>query len=184
MQYDRIVELVQGTTPDSFLLTPQILLELHRLAIQDIYSCAGRFRTGPVTLSDGRHSPPPYQQVPPLVDEMCQYVNDDQTRSPIHLAAYLMWRHNWIHPFFGGNGRTSRAVSYLVLCSKLGYILPGQKTVTDQIVANRGPYHEALHAADDAARDGITDVSKMEEMLSNMLAAQLYYLHQRATGMQ
>jgi hypothetical protein len=31
----------------------------------------------------------------------------------IHLAAYLMWRLNWIHPFADGNGRTARMTSYV-----------------------------------------------------------------------
>ena len=42
--------------------------------------------------------------------------------------------------------------------------------------------YEALHTADDAWRVNNLDVSRMEEMLSNMLAAQLYFLHQKATG--
>ena len=54
-------------------------------------------------------------------------------KPPIHLAAYTMWRVNWIHPFAGGNGRTSRAVSNLVLCARLGYRLPGTLTVPEQI---------------------------------------------------
>jgi len=140
LQYDCVVELIQSSTPSTFSLTPEILRELHRLAIQDIYTCAGRFRNGPVQLSDGRHTPPPHEEILTLVEEMCRYVNEGNNKSPVHLAAYLMWRHNWIHPFFGGNGRTSRAVSYLVLCAKLGYVLPGERTITDQIVGNRQPY--------------------------------------------
>ncbi|MBL8221394.1 MAG: Fic family protein, partial [Bryobacterales bacterium] len=34
----------------------------------------------------------------------------------------VMWRLNWIHPFFGGNGRTARSASYLVLCASLNSI--------------------------------------------------------------
>jgi Fic family protein len=84
-----------------------------------------------------------------------------------------MWRINWIHPFSGGNGRTSRAVSYLALCAKLGYRLPGANTIPDQIVANRKPYYAALDVADSAYSQGKNDVSAMEELLSNLLAIQL-----------
>src|ERR1700691_2453032 len=42
----------------------------------------------------------------------------------IHLAAYILWKLNWIHPFADGNGRTARAVSYAVLCIKLDGLLP------------------------------------------------------------
>jgi Fic family protein len=48
--------------------------------------------------------------------------------TPIHLAAYLMWRLNWIHPFADGNGRTSRIISYVVLSIRAGAILPGTPT--------------------------------------------------------
>lgn len=84
-----------------------------------------------------------------------------------------MWRVNWIHPFAGGNGRTSRAVSYLVLCSKLGFRLPGTNTIPEQIVANRQPYYSALDAADAAWADGRIDVSEMEQLLAEMLSNQL-----------
>jgi hypothetical protein len=44
-----------------------------------------------------------------------------------------MWRTNWVHPFDDGNGRTARAASYLVLCVKLGYRLPGKKSLIDLV---------------------------------------------------
>jgi hypothetical protein len=105
--------------------------------------------------------------VPELVEDMCDYVNDHWNEStPIHLAAYLMWRLNWIHPFADGNGRTSRIVSYVVLSIRAGAILPGTPTIPDQIVDNRKPYFDALDAADLAFRGGNIDVSKMEELLA------------------
>ena len=84
-----------------------------------------------------------------------------------------MWKVNWIHPFSGGNGRTSRAVSYLVLCARLGYQLPGTDTIPEQIVSNREPYYQALDAADAASASGVVDVSVMEQLLADMLANQL-----------
>jgi Fic family protein len=102
--------------------------------------------------------------VPELVEDMSDYVNGHWNEStPIHLAAYVMWRLNWIHPFADGNGRTSRVVSYVVLSIRAGAILPGMPTIPDQIVDNRKPYFDALEAADAACRDGRIDVSKMED---------------------
>lgn len=104
---------------------------------------------------------------------MCDYVTSNWARSPLHLSSYMMWRVNWIHPFNGGNGRTSRAISYLVLCARLGYRLVGTNTIPEQIVANRQPYYAALDAADDAYAEGKIDVSAMESLLGQMLAVQL-----------
>jgi Fic family protein len=98
------------------------------------------------------------------------------------LAAFVLWRLNWIHPFTDGNGRTSRAASYLVLCCRIGWVLPGKRTIPDQIAENKLPYYQALEEADDAERSGQVDLTKTETMLSMMLARQLYAVHTDATG--
>jgi Fic family protein len=163
-------------------LTPDIILELQRLGINQIYSCAGMFRDDVVGIAGVAHLPPDHQQVNALVTEMCDYVNASWHKPAIHLAAYLMWRVNWIHPFFGGNGRTARATAYLVLCARLGFTLPGTKTIPDLIVADRDPYYEALRQADKAWAAGSVDVSMMESLMSSLLAQQLADVHRQATG--
>ncbi len=180
MQYDYVVNLVQ-TSESRFSLTIPIICELQRLAIQDVYACAGKFRDCPIEITNTPHKPPASEMVQELCEQMCVYVSSNWNRSAIHLAAYVMWRHNWIHPFRGGNGRTSRAASYLVLCTKLGYVLPGTPTIPQQIETNRELYYAALRAADEAlAATGSPDVRAMEQLLASMLARQLYELHQRA----
>jgi Fic family protein len=171
-----------------FALTPETLLELHRLAIQDLYICAGNFRNSNVVLvrngviDNDKHQPPEWQRVGNFVQEMCKYVNENFGKSGVHLAAYTMWRHNWIHPFKGGNGRTSRGLSYLVLNVRLGFNLPGENTIAQQIETDRSAYYDALEAADEADKKGVLDVSVMEELISNMLAAQLLSVHKKAVG--
>jgi Fic family protein len=128
-------------------------------------------------------SPVGAHMVRELVEDMCDYINDHWNEStPIHLASYLMWRLNWIHPFADGNGRTSRIVSYVVLSIRAGSILPGTPTIPDQIVDNRKPYFDALDAADLAFRDGKIDVSKMEELLGSLLANQLAQFYKSVGG--
>ncbi len=189
LQFDEVKKLVAASRSE-FKLTPEVLLQLQYLAIHDIYSCAGKFRTGPVYLlrSDPDptlHQPGPWEEVPGHVEEMCKYVNSNFGKSAVHLSAYVMWRHNWIHPFFGGNGRTSRAAAYLVLCARLGYDLPGSPTVPQQIAdvpVSRDRYFKALMAADASDRNGRLDVSMMEDLVSDCLAAQLLSIHQQAAA--
>lgn len=108
------------------------------------------------------------------MDDLADWVNDNfATATALHLCAYVMWRLNWIHPFTDGNGRTSRAVAYLVLCAKLGDRLPGRNTVPEQIAANRTPYYEALESADAAETAGKLDLSALEDLLKSQLAVQL-----------
>lgn len=166
-------------------LAPELLLKLQELAVNQIYRCAGFFRDGPVFLEGGTHKPPPHEQVPELVNAMCAHVNDNWVSStPLHVAAYLMWRMNWIHPFYGGNGRTARAISYLMLCVKLGFALPGEKTIPEFIAEERTPYYKALRDADAAWETGLLDVSSMESLVSSLLAKQLVQIHEKATGRQ
>ena len=113
---------------------------------------------------------------------MCEYVNANWKKDAWLLASYLMWRLNWIHPFEDGNGRTSRAVSYLVLCLKLGVRLPGHKTIPEFIAENKGPYYAAIDQADAAAKDGRIDVTAMEEILKEALAKQLADFADTVTG--
>src|SRR5262249_23742944 len=141
----------------------------------------GAFRLQPIAITESKHTPPEWPEVPAHIDDMCDYINDNwETHSAIHLSAYGMWRLNWIHPFTDGNGRTSRIISYLVLCSKLGYRLPGTKTISERIAENKGPYYDALDAADAAWREGRVDVSKMEELLTQELGTQLVSVYNAA----
>jgi hypothetical protein len=91
-----------------------------------------------------------------------------------------MWRLNWIHPFIDGNGRTTRAVSYYVLCVKLGFRIPGVKTIPQMVAENKNPYYKSLEAADGAEGKGDLDVSGMNVLLKDLLAAQMLEAIERA----
>jgi fido (protein-threonine AMPylation protein) len=49
--------------------------------------------------------------------------------APTALSAFVLWRLNWIHPFDDGNGRTARALAYLVACCRLGFDLPSKHPI-------------------------------------------------------
>jgi Fic family protein len=172
LQFDEVLKLIDQAK-NGFTLRPSTIQRLQRMAIQDIYTCAGNYRTGPVFIKGTTHQPPQAHEVAECTEELCEYVNSNWDHTALHLSAYVMWRLNWIHPFAGGNGRTSRAVSYLVLCARLGYRVSGTDTIPEQIVANRQPYYEALDAADAAWAQNIVDVSAMERLLEHALAVQL-----------
>lgn len=180
LQFDEVLRIAEtAIKTGQFQLTPETVKELNRLAVQNIRRSAGQFRTIPISITNTEHQPPPANQVSSHVVEMCDYVNQqwrkrgDDLQDALHLAAYVMWRLNWIHPFRDGNGRTSRAVSYLVLTVRLRQILGGQPTIADQIVDNKDPYYKALDDADAAWKDGRLDLSTMENLLNRLLENQL-----------
>lgn len=157
-----------------FRLRTSQILQLHYFALDGIHRFAGAFRNTPVEISSSKHRPPDHFFVPEEVEHMCSYVNENWSKSALHLAAFVLWKLNWIHPFADGNGRTSRAVSYVVLSIRLNSVLPGFPTIPDQIASDKNPYYEALEAADEVWLESKSiDVSALEDMLSGMLAKQL-----------
>ncbi len=124
-----------------FTLHPSLIRQLHKEAVNGLEPDAGEWRTGKVGIHESLHQPPGPHLVPNLVQEMCDYINNNwHEETPFHLSAYAMWRLNWIHPFTEGNGRTSRIVSYLVLSVCLGYELPGVPSIPQQIQDDRTHY--------------------------------------------
>ena len=185
-QADAVTKYVEEALAggSSFKLLPSMLLNLNRCALEGINNYAGNYRPSEIYIHGSKHKPPPRTEVASRVEELCEYVNEQiAEKSAIHLAAYVMWRINWVHPFDDGNGRTARAASYLVLCVKLGYRLPGKKSLVDLIVGNKPPYWAALEAADAAwADNGRIDVSALEDLLENLLGAQLVSVLEDAKG--
>ena len=179
-QMAQVVEMIEyHLDPERpFRFRPSHLLTLQRTALLGLTGYAGNWRPSGIEIKGSRHTPPDAHRVPELVEDLCDYVNQKWTeKSPLHLAAYVMWKLNWIHPFTDGNGRTSRAAAYLVLCLRLGYLLPGRLTIPDQIATNRKPYYEALEAADAVWSTGIVNLTAMKKLLGGMLATQLVAVH-------
>ena len=180
-QFDLVIRMVETFVESErqpFKFRHSHLLSLHREGLAGISGYAGNWRPSDIEIRGSKHKPPAAWEVPERIDELCDYVNEKwNEKSPIHLASYVMWRLNWIHPFTDGNGRTSRAASYMILCVKLGYVLPGKDTIPEQIAVDRTPYYKALEAADDAWEQGKIDLTAMKNLLSAMLAKQLYEIH-------
>ena len=174
-QFDEAIEQIEYWLQPghAFRLRPSSILSLNRRALEGISTFAGVYRPAAIAIQGSAHNPPGAHLVPELIEQLCDFVNENWSNSAIHLAAYLLWRMNWIHPFADGNGRTARAVSYVVLCVRLGYRLPGTTTIPELISRDKQPYYRALEAADKSISQGSADVSGMEQLLEELLASQL-----------
>lgn len=172
-QYDLLANCIEiGQKQGPFALDKYVLWALNHAAVANISQFGGRFREEPIYV--GNHIPPHFDSVPDLMDRFISFIHENwDNLSPTQLAAYGLWRLNWIHPFIEGNGRTARAVCYYLLCVKYGGLLPGDKIVPERIRENRTPYYEALKAADRAWADGNLDLSELEAYLANLLDQQL-----------
>jgi Fic family protein len=184
-QFTLALDIIRAHVKDTerpFKLRAGPILQLHKVALDGLHRLAGTFRNTAVKIHGSVHQPPEPVHVADEVQDLCEYVNKNWNKNAVHLAAYVLWKMNWIHPFADGNGRTARAVSYVVLSIKLDSLLPGTPTIPEQIAAYKDPYYKALEEADKAWAGNEIDVSALETLLGDMLAKQLLNAAKEAAG--
>lgn len=187
-QFNLALEIIRAHIKDEerpFRLRSSLILQLHQAALEGLHSLAGTWRNTSVKIGGSAHQPPEAAFVSEEIELMCSYVNEHwNNKSAVHLCAYVLWKLNWIHPFSDGNGRTARAVAYVVLSTKLDSLLPGSPTIPEQIAGDKKPYYEALEAADSNLKSEKIDVGDLEKMLEGMLAAQLLNAAKEASSVE
>lgn len=173
-QYDLLTNCIEiGLHQGPMALDKYTLWSLNHVAVANISQFGGRFREEPIYVGD--HIPPHFNTVPDLMDRFISFIHENwHTQTPTQLAAYALWRMNWIHPFIEGNGRTARAICYYVMRVRSGMILPGRKIVPERIRENRAPYYAALKAADRAWDGGNLDLSEMEAYFGGLAPGSAY----------
>jgi Fic family protein len=172
-QYDLLANCIEiGIIKGPEALDKYTLWALNHVAVANIAQFGGRFREEPIYV--GNHIPPHFREVPELMDRFLSFIHENwYAARETQLAAYALWRLNWIHPFVEGNGRTARATAYYILCARSGRLLSGSRIVPERIRDNRGPYVQALRAADRAWDAGNLDVSELENYIAQLLQEQL-----------
>jgi Fic family protein len=96
-----------------------------------------------------------------------------ESADAVTLAAFVLWRLNFIHPFINGNGRTARAASYFVLCVKANAWLPGTTILPELLRIHRDEYVKALVHADASAKNGALDLVPLHTLIVTLLEEQL-----------
>lgn len=172
-QYELLTNCIEiGLKKGAIAFDKYLLWALNHVAVANISQFGGRFRREPIYIGD--HRPPHFKDVDEWMDRFISTVQENwYIWTETELAAYGLWRLNWIHPFIEGNGRTARATCYYLLCVRSGALLPGRKILPERIKDNRSDYVSALVAADAAWDDGHLDFSEMEEFLARLVEAQL-----------
>ncbi|MHB8789216.1 MAG: Fic family protein [Desulfobulbaceae bacterium] len=117
-----LFDLTDRKTPAS--LSEKIIRELNGIVMHDIdHEWAGRYRNSNVIIGGASHAPPEAIEVPRLIHELIKWTKEEgQKLHPIERAALLHHRLVFIHPFFDGNGRTTRLAMNIILL-RAGYPL-------------------------------------------------------------
>ena len=108
---------------------------------------AGRFRTIPVWISDGRsaepvYTPPDHDKVPGLVGELVEHLQDSEAPAPV-IASLAHVRLAGIHPFKDGNGRTSRVIAAMAMY-RGGYRAPEFTSLEEWWGSHRAAYYASF----------------------------------------
>ncbi|GGD48392.1 Fic family protein [Pseudoxanthomonas indica] len=172
-QYDFLLSIVEmATAVGRPFLSEHVIKALNFQAITCLHTNAGEYRPCQVTV--GTHTPPEHYRVDALMEDFVNYVNRHWSESDaVALAAFVLWRLNFIHPFINGNGRTARAACYFVLCLHLGQLLPGSTILPELIKRDRAEYVAALQAADLSLSTGQLDLAALHQFLEDRIQEQI-----------
>lgn len=104
------------------------------------------------------------------MDEFVNSVNRHWDRNDaLVLAAFVLWKMNYIHPFVNGNGRTARALSYYVLCVKVGGLINTTPLLPEIIRQNRSELVGILKRIDASLLTGQLDIEPMRSFIERLL---------------
>ena len=158
-----------------FRIDREFLCNLNFYAVQYLSVQPGKYREHyNVTVS--RHIPPDWSQVEARMDQFWNNLARLWSRmGAIATAAYALWAVNNIHPFAEGNGRSSRALCYFILCHRLGMWLPGDTTIMELIRNSNRPEYCGILAKMDATidADGLADLTEMTAFLDRLMLQQI-----------
>jgi Fic family protein len=173
-QLDYIAYLVNGLHIRE--IRESHIRELHSLCVREIYPCGGQYRNAVmrVRIEGSKHKIPHESRVPALIWDLVETINHPpRAWDYMDPAAHALWCLNWIHPFAGGNGRTARALAYLVVCVHFESTFPGVPSMPAIIAQRRNDYMRCLRAADQSATGHGANVSQMSIFLMDAFIEQL-----------
>lgn len=119
---DYLYSLVEKDHKQTF--SESTIRNLHKIVVLETEKeWAGRYRNGNVIIGGADHQPPDQMEIPRMMHELMVWFKENKNKlHPVELAALFHHKLVYIHPFFDGNGRTSRLVMNLLLMSH-GYPL-------------------------------------------------------------
>lgn len=158
---------------DRPFLSQTVIKAINFHAIVCLHVNAGEYRPCEVHVtgqdSGVEFEPPQHFRVNALMDDFVNTVNRYwQEMDAIQLAAYVLWRINWIHPFINGNGRTARAASFFVLCVKANVWVGRREILPELLRQNRSLYVDGLRQADAIANES-GDIAQIVAPISDVI---------------
>ncbi len=138
---DYLYELIERDKKNT--VSEKFIRSLNQIVMRDIdREWAGKYRNSAVIIGGADHRPPEALEIPKLMRNLIDWVGDNKKEThPVELASILHHKLVYIHPFFDGNGRTSRLAMNIILMQS-GFPL------VIVLKSDRKKYYQTLSLAD------------------------------------
>ena len=148
--YFKVLDYIETVASNTMVFTHDIILKMHYITINGILEgdLKGKYRIQQNVVmnsstGDIEYMPPPYDEVPGLMDQLVKFLNNSSYMHPVLKAAIAHYEFVRIHPFMDGNGRVARALAMLVLYVK-GYDLRKLFALEEYYERDRQNYYAAI----------------------------------------
>ena len=135
------------------------------------------WRDGPVQVVSGRQEvvyvAPDADKIRPMLDDLFAFLQMDDVHPVIKACAVHIYFVT-IHPLFDGNGRTARALAYMILL-QAGYDFFRQVPISGLLVQERSKYYKAIRASQDSMNGN--DFTYFMEYYADMLLRSISDIH-------
>ncbi|MGE0469303.1 MAG: Fic family protein [Nitrospira sp.] len=163
-------------------ITEALIREIHKRLVEGVRGGAaqpGQYRLiqnyiGNSNTREVIYTPPPPQEVLPLMRELVEWLRTDTSIHPVLVAGIAQFQLVHIHPFVDGNGRTSRLLSTLCLY-RSGYDFKRLFTLSEFYDRDRSAFYRAIQSV----REQGMDLTGWLEYFVDGLATQMSEVRQR-----
>lgn len=139
-------------------ITKETIFQIYSLVTKDTLeepAASDRYRDEPAFVRSQRgevvHTAPRAEQVPQMMDALVAFIADSEL-SPLIKACVAHFYFVYVHPFIDGNGRTARALSYMILL-QAGYDFFRYFSISSVIAEERSKYYKAIKDVEDDEYD-------------------------------
>lgn len=139
-------------------ITKETIFQIYSLVTKDTLeepAASDCYRSEPVFVRSQRgevvHTAPKAEQVPQMMDALIAFIADSEL-SPLIKACVAHFYFVYVHPFIDGNGRTARALSYMILL-QAGYDFFRYFSISGVIAEERSKYYKAIKDVEDDGFD-------------------------------
>jgi len=179
---EKTVPNFDSHNPRPFYYSATLVKKIHELTTTKVIpdSELGKYRHQQVVLKNTRtgeiaHRPPPAIEVPYLMTDLLDWLNDPQTRDihPSIRSAVTQYILVAIHPFIEGNGRVSRAFAMIPLYVE-GYDIRRLFSLEEYFDRNAEDYYNTIQTTHQLSSDIFhRDLTKWIEFFTQALSIEL-----------